>query len=86
MIHWDALGQVVVASLVFGAGVPALFALGLRGLFLAEGRLDDHPHTPAADAAALAPRRRALGVATVVVCWGLVAAAIVWGIVLLAAG
>ncbi len=29
-IEWSALGQVVVAGLVVGAGLPALFALGVR--------------------------------------------------------
>jgi hypothetical protein len=34
IIEWSALGQVVVVGLVVGAGVPALFALGLRLLTL----------------------------------------------------
>ena len=34
IIEWDALGQVVLVGLLVGAGVPALFALGLRLLTL----------------------------------------------------
>lgn len=29
-IEWSALGQVLVAGVLIGAGIPALFALGLR--------------------------------------------------------
>lgn len=29
-IEWSALGQVLVAGVLVGAGIPALFALGLR--------------------------------------------------------
>lgn len=29
-IEWSALGQVVVAGLIVGAGLPTLFALGLK--------------------------------------------------------
>ncbi|MEV0950441.1 hypothetical protein [Promicromonospora sp. NPDC050249] len=34
IIEWSALGQVVLVGLLVGAGVPALFALGLRLLTL----------------------------------------------------
>ncbi|MFC4628384.1 hypothetical protein ACFO6V_09080 [Promicromonospora alba] len=34
IIEWGALGQVVLVGLLVGAGVPALFALGLRLLTL----------------------------------------------------
>lgn len=86
-IDVSALWQVVVASLVVGAGLPALFALGLRGTFQAEGRLEATDPSADGDGAAalpaVAPRRRTLGVATAVVCFGLVAAAVVAGIVLI---
>ncbi|MGI5187184.1 hypothetical protein ACQEVI_03465 [Promicromonospora sp. CA-289599] len=37
IIEWGALGQVVLVGLLVGAGVPALFALGLRLLTLPAG-------------------------------------------------
>jgi hypothetical protein len=37
IIEWGALGQVVLVGLLVGAGVPALFALGLRLLTLPVG-------------------------------------------------
>lgn len=36
-IEWGALAHVVVAGVVVGAGIPALFALGLRLLVLPDG-------------------------------------------------
>ena len=32
MINWAALGQVVAVGLVVGAGLPAVFAFGVRSL------------------------------------------------------
>ncbi len=29
-VEWDALGQVILVGLVVGAGLPALFAVGVR--------------------------------------------------------
>lgn len=31
-VNWTALGEVVVVGLLLGAGLPALFALGVRAL------------------------------------------------------
>lgn len=36
-IEWGALAHVVVAGIVVGAGIPALFALGLRLLVRPDG-------------------------------------------------
>ncbi len=36
-IEWGALAHVVIAGIVVGAGIPALFALGLRLLVLPDG-------------------------------------------------
>lgn len=80
-IDLSALGQVIVASLIVGAGLPALFALGLRGAFQAEGRLEDRDVS--GEGAAVAPPRKALGLTTAIVCFALVAAAVVAGIVLI---
>jgi hypothetical protein len=85
-IDLSALGQVVLASLIVGAGLPALFALGLRGTFQAGGRLTGDGSGSGSSGAVAAPaRRRALGVATAVVCFGLVLAAVVGGIVVIVA-
>jgi hypothetical protein len=32
IIDWGAIGKVVLASLIAGVGVPALFALGVHGV------------------------------------------------------
>jgi hypothetical protein len=31
-IEWDAIANIIVVGLLFGAGLPALFALGVRAL------------------------------------------------------
>jgi len=36
-INWSALWQIVVLALVAGAGLPALFAVGLRALAIRGG-------------------------------------------------
>ncbi|HWK92874.1 MAG TPA: hypothetical protein VNR17_11515 [Luteimicrobium sp.] len=81
-VDWSALGQVVLASVLVGAGLPALFALGLRGVFQAEGRIEGHDAHGESDAA-LAPPRRVLGTVTAAVCFVVVLAAVVGGIVLI---
>ncbi|PJI91090.1 hypothetical protein [Luteimicrobium subarcticum] len=78
IVDWSALGQVLLAGLVVGAGLPALFALGLRGVFQAEGRLEEDDPLPGG--VSVAPPRRALGVVTATVCFGLVLAAVVGGL------
>ncbi|ROS74358.1 hypothetical protein [Cellulomonas sp. PhB143] len=85
-IDLEALGKVAVASLLFGAGLPLLFALGIRALAgrpvpaaggarPGDGGQDDAPwhRTPAHLAAA-------------VVCFALVAVAVTGGIWLIVAG
>ncbi|MFC8730941.1 hypothetical protein ACFT5B_00585 [Luteimicrobium sp. NPDC057192] len=81
-VDWSALGQVVLASVVVGAGLPALFALGLRGVFQAEGRIEGRS-TDGETGEALAPPRRVLGTVTAAVCFVIVLAAVVGGIVLI---
>jgi hypothetical protein len=61
-----ALWQVVLVGLLLGAGLPALFALGVRSL-----------------ASGVRPRPRPPGIAGAVVCFGIVLAAVVAGILLL---
>lgn len=75
-IEWGALGQVVVAGLLVGAGIPALFALGLRLLSVPDGG--------AADGAVARPGlARRIGGLT---CFAVVVAAVVAGIVFLVSG
>ncbi|GMA23697.1 hypothetical protein GCM10025864_14560 [Luteimicrobium album] len=83
-VDWSALGQVVLASVLVGAGLPALFALGLRGVFQAEGRIEERGSAGGDGSdVALAPPRRVLGTVTAVVCFVVVLAAVVGGIVLI---
>jgi hypothetical protein len=76
-INLDALWKIVVVGLLAGAGLPALFAVGLRAL---------NPSAPAAGgpapqsgpAGAARPGAPALAVA--VLCFAVVLAAVGWGI------
>ncbi|MEE2034507.1 hypothetical protein [Rhodococcus chondri] len=68
----DSLWQVVLVGLLLGAGLPALFALGVRSL--ASGRGVD---------SATETGPRPLGIAGAVVCFGIVLIAVVAGILLL---
>jgi hypothetical protein len=80
LIEWDALGQVVLAGIVVGAGIPALFALGLRLLVV--------PRVADGDATVAEPARRP-GAARLVggfACFAVVVAAIVTGLAFLVAG
>jgi hypothetical protein len=67
----SSLWQVVLVGLIFGAGLPALFALGMRSL--ASGGTDENARpTPA-------------GMAGAIVCFAVVVIAIIAGILLLTA-
>jgi len=68
-INLDALWKIVVVGLLLGAGLPALFAVGLRALNPSAG----------ADGQAAAGGDVA-GKAVAVLCFALVLAAIGWGI------
>jgi len=72
-IEWDALGKVVVWGLLVGAGLPALFALGVRSL-AGPGAQDDDG------------RRPFHHVAMATVCFALVVGAITWAIVYIGSG
>jgi hypothetical protein len=92
-IEWGALGQVVVAGLIIGAGIPALFALGLR--LLAGTTTQPQPAAPgtrrAADgdvpagpvAIARPTPARLVGA---IACMGVVVGAIAFGLVFLVSG
>ena len=58
-IDWSALGQVVAFGLLVGAGLPALFALGVRALEGPGSRpAETASHLPWAMAASMASRVR----------------------------
>ncbi|NTV38597.1 MAG: hypothetical protein HGA51_01365 [Demequinaceae bacterium] len=46
-IEWGALGRIVIVGLVVGAGLPALFAVGVRSL-AGPGSRDDLGQRPRA--------------------------------------
>ena len=75
---FEALWQVLVAGLVLGAGLPALFALGIK--VLGNGR------TLAADGATYTTPPTGAGRAGSTVLFGLCAAAVLFGIVVIVFG
>ncbi len=74
----ESLWQVVLAGLLLGAGLPALFALGIR--VLGSGR------TLAADGVSYTSAPTGAGRAGSAVLFGLCAAAVLFGIVVIVFG
>jgi hypothetical protein len=77
---FSAIWQVFVVGLLLGAGLPALFALGM--LSLSSGRMagaDGHLRPDA-------PPASALGKIGAIVCFGLVVAAAAFGLVVIVFG
>lgn len=72
-IKWRALADVVVVGLIVGAGLPALFAVGVRALAGPGSRTR-------------AGRRAPLHVVLAVACFAVVLAAITTAIVIIAGG
>lgn len=72
-VKWRALGEVVLVSVIVGAGLPALFAFGVRALAGPGSRND-------------AGRRSRVRVAAAMACFAVVLAAIAAAIVLIAGG
>jgi hypothetical protein len=72
-VEWNALANVVVVGLVVGAGLPALFAFGVRALAGPGSRDDDG-------------RRSPVRVAVAVVCFAIVVSAIAFAIAVIRAG
>ena len=75
-IDLQALWQIVVVGLLAGAGLPALFAVGLRALSM--GRTT----TRAADGTSeeTVGSTNPLGLVIAIVCFAVVVAAVGWGI------
>jgi len=73
-VEWDALAQVAIFGIIVGAGLPALFALGVRAL--------DGPGTQRGKGQPR-PRFRVILAWT---CFGLVAAAALGAVIFIASG
>ncbi|MFE7633297.1 hypothetical protein ACFU7Z_04690 [Kitasatospora sp. NPDC057518] len=79
-VNLDAVWKIVVVGLVTGAGLPALFALGLR-LLNPSGPSDPSAASgPADEAAAVRPTAGPVGSTLAGLLFALVLAAIGWGI------
>ncbi|MCU7821034.1 hypothetical protein [Kitasatospora sp. DSM 101779] len=70
-INLDALWKIMVVGLLAGAGLPALFAVGVRAL---------NPPARTGDDLAGRPAAGPLGYVVAGVCFAVVLAAIGWGI------
>jgi hypothetical protein len=77
-INLHALWQIVVVGLICGAGLPALFAVGLRALALGDGRMQ----TTGPDSDRIVGGNPA-GIAAAAVCFAVVLGACGWGIYLI---
>ncbi|MFH9354057.1 hypothetical protein [Kitasatospora sp. NPDC017646] len=70
-INLNALWKIIVVGVLVGAGLPALFAIGVRAL---------NPPVRTDGAAATRPVAGPLGYLVAVVCFTVVLAAIGWGV------
>ncbi len=71
LLALQAAGQVLLAAVILGAGLPAMFSLGMRALAYGNGgtaevEVDAKPHT--------------MGRVAAVVCFGIVVLAVLLGI------
>lgn len=73
-----ALVQVIIIGIVLGAGLPALYAAGMKAITLGRST------TP--DGHMLTGRMTPLGTALAVLCFGIVIAAVLFGIVVIVFG
>jgi hypothetical protein len=80
-IDFSALWRIVLAGLVFGAGLPALFAVGLRLLVPNRTELRS-----VGGVAARPVTANPAAVMAAALCFAIVLAAIGWGIYLIVAG
>ena len=81
-VDWTALWQIVVLGLIAGAGLPALFAIGLRALRLSGGR---RAQAVGADSEPVVGGSVA-GIAAAALCFAVVLAAVGWGIYAIVSG
>jgi hypothetical protein len=78
-VDLHALWQILVFGLLAGAGLPALFAVGLRAVSLPGNRVRPAPAGADADSDRVVGGSAA-GIAVGVLCFAVVLAAIGWGI------
>jgi hypothetical protein len=78
-IDLHALWRIVVVGLICGAGLPAVFAFGLKALDLGQ-------HGPTGGDGAATVTRNPVGVTLAAICFAVVLAAIGWGIYLVVDG
>ena len=69
-VEWDALAKIVIFGVLIGAGLPALYAVGVRSL----------------DSAARNPARARALTAGAYTCFGLIVAAILYALYFIAIG
>jgi hypothetical protein len=79
-VNLSALWKIVVISLLCGAGLPAVFAVGLKVLDFGDSRRSDDPSST------IVATRNPVMIAIAGLCFALVLAAIGWGIYLIVAG
>ena len=85
-IDLHALWQILVVGLIAGAGLPALFAVGLRALSLGGGA-GSHGTGPGTDRDAdRLVGGSPLGIAAAALCFAVVLTGIGWGIYYIVAG
>jgi hypothetical protein len=82
-VNGTALWQILVLALIAGAGLPALFAVGLRALAM-PGRRTQPAGAGSGSGAAVGGN--AIGMTVAVVCFAVVLAAIGWGIYAVVSG
>jgi hypothetical protein len=75
-VNFTALWQIVVLALLAGAGLPALFAIGLRALALPGGRTQPAEGESSGRLVGGSP----IGLAAGGLCFLIVLAAIVWSV------
>ncbi|AEG42956.1 hypothetical protein [Isoptericola variabilis] len=83
-IEWDALARVLVVGILVGAGIPALFALGLRLVVKPDGGT-----SAGADGGAPAAARTRPGIGRLVaagLCFAVCVGAVITGIGFLVSG
>jgi hypothetical protein len=81
-INWNALWKIVLYGLLLGAGLPALFAVGLRALALPGGRVQTAGAGGAgsdSDSDQLVGGN-VLGMIIAGICFLIILAAVAWGI------
>lgn len=81
-VDWTALWQILVLAVIAGAGLPALFAVGLRAL-RPGGR---QTAAAGADSGGTAVAASRVGVVLAGLCFAVVLAAVGWGIYAIVSG